>query len=245
VQVHLERVASHVEFSVADTGIGIRPEFVAHVFERFRQQETAPTRVHGGLGLGLAIVKQLVELHGGTVEARSAGEGRGATFIVTLPLTVVRRLGGERSHPAASGTAAPELAPIDLAGTRVLVVDDQEDARDLVRRVLADSGAEVLVASTAAEALALVEHTRPDVLLSDIGMPEVDGFELLRRVRALGPARGGRVPAIALTAFARSEDRTRALRAGFLVHVSKPIELAELVATVAAVAGRSAEPRAD
>ena len=245
LQVHLKRVASHVEFSVADSGIGIRAEFLAHVFERFRQQDTSSTRAHGGLGLGLAIVKQLVELHGGTVEVQSGGEDRGATFIVTLPLTVVRRDGSERTHPGTAGTPSLELAPSDLAGIRVLVVDDQEDARDLVRRVLVDSGAEVLVAGSADEALSLVEYARPDVLVSDIGMPDVDGFELLRKVRALGPARGGTVPAIALTAFARSEDRTRALRAGFLAHVSKPIELAELVAAVAAVAGRSAEPQGD
>ena len=144
-----------------------------------------------------------------------------------------------------TAVAPVELPPSDLAGIRVLVVDDQLDARDLVRRVLADCGAQVLVAATADEALALVEHARPDVLVSDIGMPDVDGFELLRRVRALGDARGGRVPAIALTAFARAEDRTRALRGGFLAHLPKPIELPELVATVAAVAGRNGEPRAD
>ena len=243
VEIRLERMGACVEIAVADTGIGIRDDFLAHVFERFRQQDTAPARVHGGLGLGLAIVKQLVELHGGTVEARSPGEGRGATFTVSLPLSVVRAESGPLP-PVGTGVAPVELPASDLAGIRVLVVEDQLDARDLVRRVLVDCGAEVLVAETADEALSLVEHRRPDVLVSDIGMPDIDGFELLRRVRALGHARGGRVPAIALTAFARSEDRTRALRAGFLAHLPKPIALPELVATVAAVAGRSGEPPA-
>jgi signal transduction histidine kinase/ActR/RegA family two-component response regulator len=244
VQVLLERVSSHIEISVADTGIGIRADFLAHVFERFRQQDPSSTRKHGGLGLGLAIAKELVELHGGTVAARSPGEGQGATFTVHLPLTVAQRGDGERFHPRTPNVVPLELPASDLAGIKVLVVDDQPDARDLIRRVLADCGAEVLAAGNAEEALLLVEKERPHVLVSDIGMPDVDGFELLRRVRGLGHARGGRVPAIALTAFARSEDRTRALRAGFLVHVSKPVEMSELVATVAAVAGRNSEPPA-
>ncbi len=241
IQVLLERVESHIEISVADTGVGIKPEFLPHLFERFRQADASTTRTYGGLGLGLSIVKSLVELHGGTVSVKSDGEGRGTTVTVHLPLSVVRRsgVGRDRPHPASSPAAPANFVPAELAGLRVLVVDDRADARDLVKRVLEDCSAEVVTAASAEEAVLLVESMRPHVLISDIGMPGTDGFELLRRVRALGSDRGGKVPAIALTAFARSEDRTRALRAGFLVHVSKPVDPSELVATVASVAGRA------
>jgi PAS domain S-box-containing protein len=245
VQVGLGRVDSLVAISVADTGVGIRPEFLPYVFEPFRQQDGSTARRHAGLGLGLAIVQHLVELHGGTVEARSPGEGRGATFVVYLPPTVARDGDdGLAAHPP--GAAAQlDLPPSVLAGVKVLIVDDQPDARDLIERVLRDCGAAVFAAASADEAIAFVEAERPHVLVSDLGMPEVDGFELLRRVRGLGPVRGGALPAIALTAFARSQDRTRALRAGFLAHVTKPVELSELVATVAAVAGRATDSRGD
>jgi PAS domain S-box-containing protein len=241
VQVVLERVNSHIEISVADTGIGIREEFLPFVFDRFRQADASTTRKSGGLGLGLAIVKSLVELHGGSVRVKSAGKGLGTSFSVHLPLSVVHRTGlsGERMHPKAPQSESAHFKHSDLAGLRVLVVDDEADARELIRHVLAACDANVLTASSAAEAVAIVESDRPHVLVSDIGMPDVDGYELLKTIRALGPARGGSLPAIALTAFARSEDRTRALRAGFLVHVSKPVEPAELVATVASVAGRA------
>ena len=196
VQILLERVNSHIEMSVADTGIGIRPEFIPHLFERFRQGDASTTRKYGGLGLGLSIVKSLVELHGGTVSVRSAGEGQGTTVTVHLPLTVVHRhadtmdlLQPRTPHDIVTTVIAPELA-----GLKVLVVDDQSDARDLIKRVLEDCAAEVMTAGTADEALALVEARRPDVLVSDIGMPDADGFELLKRVRALGPDRGGKVP---------------------------------------------------
>ena len=244
VQVVLERVNSHIEITVADNGIGIRRDFLPHLFERFRQGDASTTRTYGGLGLGLSIVKSLVELHGGTVAVDSEGEGRGTTVTVQLPLMVVHRAAStSRRHPRAA-----EVQPLDqvviapeLAGLTVLVVDDQEDARVLLKRVLEDHAGSVLTAEDADQALVLIEQHRPDVLVSDIGMPGVDGFELLRRVRALGPDRGGRIPAIALTAFARSEDRTRALRAGFLVHVAKPVDPSELVATIASVAGRVSE----
>jgi CheY-like chemotaxis protein len=240
VQILLERVNSHIEISVADTGIGIRPDLLPHLFERFRQADASTTRQHGGLGLGLAIVKSLVELHGGTVCATSLGENLGTTITVQLPLLVVHRResAARREHPSTATNFAGRAVASELVGLKVLVVEDQPDARDLITRVLEDCGAEAVAASNADDALTLLEAERPDVLVTDIGMPGVDGFALLRRVRALGPARGGRVPAIALTAFARSEDRTRALRAGFLVHVSKPVDPAELVATVASVAKR-------
>ncbi len=241
VQLVLQRVHSHVEISVADTGAGIEPELIPHLFERFRQGDPSTTRQHGGLGLGLSIVKSLVELHGGTVVVDSQGEGLGTTVAVHLPLSVVRRQTGSEGHlhpQSAHAVEEESLVAGELAGLKVVVVDDQPDARDLIRRVLEECSARVATAATADEALRLVEAERPDVLVTDIGMPETDGFELLRRVRALGQMRGGRVPAIALTAFARSEDRTRALRAGFLVHVSKPVDPIELVATVASVAGR-------
>jgi CheY-like chemotaxis protein len=239
VRIRLRRDTSHVELTVEDSGIGIRPEFLPYVFERFRQADATTTRMFGGLGLGLSIVRRLVELHGGTVRAMSRGEGEGSTFAVRFP--VERAYASPRSRPA-----KPEAAPAtfdfehaDLAGLKVLVVEDEPDARDLARRVLSECHANVLTASTAAEAIIAVETERPDVIVSDIGMPDVDGYELLRRIRALGPERGGRAPAIALTAFARTEDRMRALRAGFLVHVAKPVEPSELVATVASVAGRT------
>lgn len=237
VQVLLERVNSHIEISVTDTGIGFKPEFLDHVFERFRQADSSSTRRHGGLGLGLSIVKHLVELHGGTVRASSAGEGQGATFSIHLPLALVHRKpqAQERLHPKAPRAVARDFKLPDLSGVRVLVVDDEPDGRDLVRFVLEDCGAEVIPAESGREALALLEEHKPDVIVSDIGMPEMDGYEFIK----LALLRSGRrIPAIALTAFARSEDRTRALQAGFLLHVAKPVEADEFLASVASVAGR-------
>ena len=240
IQVGVHSADQQVEITIRDSGIGIKPEFLAHVFERFRQADASTTRKHGGLGLGLAIVKQLVEQHGGTVSAASDGEGRGACFTVRLPFSVQHGANGERPHSAA-GMRAPAMPPgadasqplSDLSGLQVLVVDDEADARELIKRILSDCHADVLTAATATEALQLLQTARPDLLVSDIGMPDVDGFELLGRVRALGAAHGGDVPAIALTAFARSEDRIRALASGFLTHISKPVEPADLIAKVA------------
>jgi signal transduction histidine kinase/ActR/RegA family two-component response regulator len=242
VQVVLERVNSHIEISVADTGIGMEPAFLAHAFDRFRQADHSTTRKYGGLGLGLSIVKHLVELHGGSVAAKSDGIGHGATFSVHLPVAIVHR-GPDvpRHHPTVQTALSQHFQPPDLSGIKVLVLDDEQDSRELLEHVLAECGATVVVAATAEAALSMVAQQRPDVLVSDIGMPDIDGYEFLKRVRALGEAGGGRMPAVALTAFARSEDRTRALRAGFQVHVSKPVEPSELVATVASIVGRTGE----
>jgi PAS domain S-box-containing protein len=235
VDVLLRRVDSQLELTVADTGSGIPPAFLPHVFDRFRQADSSATRTHGGLGLGLSIVKQLVEMHGGTVHAASAGEDQGATFIVRLPLSALRPEAGEQ-HPAAP-IASPALA-LDLAGVRVLVVDDEPDARALLAHLLGEHGAVVQSAASADEALQAFAERPPDVLVSDIGMPGRDGYQLIRELRALPVEAGGRTPAIALTAFARSEDRTRALLAGYQLHVAKPIEPHELLAALASMAGR-------
>ncbi|MGE0398569.1 MAG: ATP-binding protein [Kofleriaceae bacterium] len=240
IDVLLRRVNSHVEISVTDSGVGIAPEFLPHIFERFRQADASTTRRYGGLGLGLSIVKQLVELHGGTVWAESHGTNTGATFFVSLPLRVLREEQG-REHPTTGSHAVP--VEISLDGLRVLVVDDEADARDLLARLLADVGAVVITARSADEGIALVRTQLPDVVVSDIGMPEKDGYAMLKAVRALSAEEGGRTPAIALTAFARSEDRTRALLSGYQVHIAKPIEPHELVVTIASLTGRT-DPRA-
>ena len=239
VQVLLERVNSHVEVSVIDTGSGIKPEFLPHVFDRFRQADSSTTRRHGGLGLGLAIVKQLIELHGGGVRAKSPGEGQGSTFTLILPITVVHpeHPAPEKVRPRESVTAEDVCKEKDLDGVKVLVVDDEADARLLIRRVLTECKAVVALASSAAEALELVEQFAPEVIVSDVGMPEMDGYEFIRRVRARHPSR--ELPAAALTAFARAEDRRQALLAGFQTHVAKPVDPAELIAVVASLAGRT------
>ncbi|MES2537331.1 MAG: ATP-binding protein [Pseudomonadota bacterium] len=241
VRILLDRLHSHIEISVADTGVGIRKEFLPQVFERFRQADGSATRRYGGLGLGLAIVKHLVELHGGTVRVKSEGEGTGASFTLHLPHAAAHRNTHEEngSQLTSPKAVSAEFTPLDLHGVRVLVVDDEADACEMLKRVLTECHAEVFTASSAAQALRLIEDERPTLLVSDIGMPDVDGFALLRQVRALGAARGGMIPAIALTAFARPEDRTRALEAGFLVHVAKPVEPSELIKIVASVAGRT------
>jgi PAS domain S-box-containing protein len=229
VTIGVRREGDQVAIFVRDTGIGIAPGFIAHVFERFRQADATTTRQHGGLGLGLSIVKHLVEQHGGTVSAESAGEGLGACFTVRLP----RRSG--KNEAAADAGGVRSAATHDLSGLQVLVVDDEDDARELIKRILNDCNADVLTAATATEALTLLQHARPDLMVSDLGMPEVDGYGLLDRIRALGPAHGGNLPAIALTAFARSEDRVRALSSGFMAHISKPVEPSELISKVAAM----------
>jgi PAS domain S-box-containing protein len=231
----------YVAISVADSGAGIRPEFLAHLFERFSQGDASTTRRHGGLGLGLSIVKNLVELHGGSVHAESEGEGCGSTFTVLLPAVA------RRGHKVLPAHVPPLLESLgldthDLSGLRVLVVDDDSDSRELIGHVLADCAADVVAAGSAVEALEILQKLRPHVLVSDIGMPEVDGIDLMRRIRALAHEHGGDTPGIALTAFAHNEDRRRVLRAGYSEHLAKPVEAAKLVATVAAVVGRERRP---
>jgi len=233
VTVSVERNDPQVVVRVADTGQGIAPEFLPYIFDRFRQADSTTTRAHGGLGLGLAIVHHLVTLHRGTVTAASDGDGRGATFTVRIPLAPLRTTA--RTMPGV-GSGVDRLPP--LAGIRVLVVDDDADARDLVTAVLGQSGAEVVTASSTAEALDALARARPHVLVSELSMPGDDGYALLERIRALGLDRDGRVPAVALTAFARAEDRARALAAGYAVHVPKPVEPAALVEIVARLAPR-------
>ncbi|MGH8093686.1 MAG: hybrid sensor histidine kinase/response regulator [Chthoniobacterales bacterium] len=230
IHVVIQRVNSHAEISVSDSGQGIAPEFLGLVFDRFRQAEATTTRRHSGLGLGLSIVKQLTELHGGGVRAASAGLGQGATFTISLPLQPVQweteAIAETPRTPALDGTAPI----IDLHGVKVLVVDDERDCIRTVKRILERHGAEVRGAHSMDEAVAEFTRFTPDVILSDIGMPEHDGYEFITRLRALP---GGRtVPAVALTALARNEDRTRALRAGFQMHVAKPVDFIELVAVV-------------
>ena len=241
IRVEVRRIAARVELSVTDTGVGIDPQFLSQVFERFSQADSSVTRRHGGLGLGLSIVKQLVELHGGTVYADSAGKGLGATFTIELPVTTE----GHRAEDRAANDPAPmdlppvDLEALDLTDVRVLVVDDQPDARALIERLLAECGAQVWSASSAQEALDAMPAARPHVLVSDIGMPGMDGFELVRRIRALGQEHGGCVPAIALTAFARPEDGASALGAGFEMHFTKPVDATRLIAAVASLAERA------
>ena len=246
VQIHLERVNSHVEVSISDTGVGISAEFLPHVFERFRQQDSGRTRERGGLGLGLSIAKQLTEMHGGTIEAASGGVGAGATFRVRMPLLIVHpgATASERVHPRSSSAA--RLHPGDeLKGVHILTVDDDRDALSLVAAVLQAAGARVTTAQSADEADRYFDTDPPSVLVADLGMPYVDGFQLIARVRRHRNPVVRAIPAAALTAYARSDDRVKALRAGFQIHLSKPIDPAELVTTIAALAKRFASHDSD
>ena len=236
IEVMLEQVDHRVRVSISDTGQGITPEFLPHVFDRFRQADGTTTRAHGGLGLGLAIVRHLVEAHGGTVAAESLGLGRGAAFIFSLPLPAVRADASEVEPESLLESRLRNSAATSLRGVRVLVVDDDTDARQMISAVLRRSGAEVRACCSAGEALTALPQWRPDVLMSDIGMPYEDGYELIHKVRALTDEHGGRVPAAALTAYAREEDRKRAIAEGYQMHVAKPASSAELVAAVATLA---------
>lgn len=238
VEVRLRRSGHLAEVVVRDSGRGIRPEFLSVIFERFRQADSSSTRTHAGLGLGLAIVRHLVELHGGTVRAYSEGEGLGATFTVELPL-----IEGGRVEAIAHGNGAGLMnggGARPLRGLKVLVVDDEPDARKYVAKALSIHGAETHVAGSAEEGVSVLAERRPDVIVSDIAMPQQDGYAFLRRVRSLTEEQGGGTPAIALTAYASEQDKARSLAAGFQIHVSKPVEAADLVAAVARAAGRHA-----
>jgi PAS domain S-box-containing protein len=239
VQVRLERIDSHIELTVSDTGIGISPEFLPHVFERFRQAEGGTTRERGGLGLGLSIARQLTELHGGTIVVSSGGLGQGATFRVSIPLMSVypAREEGQGVHPSSRNTPT-SMRSTRLDGVHVLAVDDEPDALALVSEVLEAVGARLTTARSAEDALAKVEPDVPDVVVTDLGMPRMDGFGLIERLRRHPNPRVREIPAAALTAYARSEDRMKALEAGFQIHLAKPIDPAELVATIASLAKR-------
>ncbi len=236
VRVGLHQIESQVEISVSDSGQGIRSEFLPYVFDRFRQADASTTRRHGGLGLGLSIVKSLVDMHRGEVRVRSAGEAQGATFTVRLPLVATQTIGGV---PVSSPEPPRRHDEPRLSGLRILIVDDEPDASALARRVLEERGAQVVTVASAREALAVVSSDlTPSVVVSDIGMPDQDGYDLIRKVRAL-PGGAGRIPAVALTALARGEDRRRALMAGYQVHVSKPVDPAELVSVIADLVERA------
>jgi signal transduction histidine kinase/CheY-like chemotaxis protein len=237
IQVLLECRDSNAEITVADNGSGIPADFLPHVFERFRQHQAGATRVHGGLGLGLSIVRQLVELHGGTVSVASGGEGRGAIFTVRLPLSAVRRR-VDSSSLTPSLLDADLRRPPELEGLHVVIVDDEEDAREMLRSMLEGCGCRVRSASSVEGCLNLLRAAVPDVLVSDIGMPGEDGYSLIAKVRALSSEDGGDIATVALTAYARPEDRARALLAGFNSHVPKPVEPIELLAVLASLGGR-------
>lgn len=238
IAVKIESAISHVNVTVTDSGMGIHADFLPFVFDRFRQADQGTTRRHGGLGLGLAIVKHLVEMHGGSVSVQSAGEGRGSTFTVQLPVNVAQM------QPEPTKVEHRHLAPLQaialvrLDGVRVLLVDDERDALDVLGRILRGVGATVETAGSVAEAMAKISLQAPDLLVSDIGMPVEDGYALIKQVRALPLDKGGATPAVAVTAFARSEDRRRALMAGFQMHIAKPVDAAEFAAVVASVAGK-------
>jgi signal transduction histidine kinase/CheY-like chemotaxis protein len=239
VTVRVERVNSHVEIVVQDNGPGIPPDAFPHLFERFWQADRSTTRVHGGMGLGLAIVRHLVELHGGSVRAENVVEGHGAVFTVRLPLMPItpEAIAEDRRHPAAhEDFAVPPAERLD--GIRILVVDDERDTCDVFAVIFEAAGAETRTAVTAGDALDILAEWPADVLVSDIGMPGMDGYQLMREVRARGPEQGGRVLAVALTAYARSEDRRRALSAGYHTHLAKPVDPDELVAVIASLARR-------
>ena len=219
-----------------DTGQGIAPDFLPYVFDRFRQADASASRRHGGLGLGLALVRQIVELHGGSVTASSAGTNRGSAFVVRLPIA-----------SASMATPSPPAEPVTLKGIDILIVDDNEDGREMLKTALRDYGAIVHVAASTAEAMTLLEHKlTPDVLISDIGMPEADGYEFIRRVRTSTDAATRLLPAIAVTAYADPEDRIRATVAGYQVHLSKPVDSALVAASIASLVRaprRTAKPR--
>jgi CheY-like chemotaxis protein len=244
VQVQLQRINSYFEVTVSDNGPGIDLEFLPYVFDRFRQADSSSTRKHGGLGLGLAIVRHLVELHGGTVKVCNRTEGQGAVFTVILPIMVVQKAKGaeteqpEVTYPSVGATLSFDSLPA-LIGLKVLAVDDEADARELLSIALEQYGAEVQTYGSTVEALEALKQFKPDILVSDIGMPEEDGYMFIEKVRSLAPEDGGSIPAVALTAYARAEDRLHALSAGYNMHVPKPVDPTELAVVIASLTGRN------
>jgi CheY-like chemotaxis protein len=234
IEVVLAKIDETAEIRVTDTGIGISPEFLPHVFERFRQADGSTTRSYGGLGLGLAIARHFVELHTGTIHVESAGEGRGASFTVRLPCHAETAAVARGTEPVRK----PSVPPL-LQGTRILVVDDDPDTLTVLRAILEGAGAIVRIASSASETREFLEHVHPDLLIADIGMPKEDGYSLLRSVRALASDEMAQVPAIALTAYARPEDAEEALASGFQMHVAKPVDSAKLLSAVTTMLVRS------
>jgi len=246
IRVALESTDRELTLTVSDTGVGIEPAFLPHMFERFRQADGGTTRERGGLGLGLGIARQLVEMHGGTIHAHSAGIGKGATFTVRLPSAAAaeseQRLSSAEPAPRAVFGTTAEVA--DLNGIRVLAVDDEPDALALISEILESAGAKVVVAHSATEALGAIQLAYPDALIADLGMPRIDGFELIGRIRQSSDPAIQRLPAAALTAYARSEDRARAIRSGFQIHLAKPIDPTALLAAIARLVGRDpTDPR--
>jgi CheY-like chemotaxis protein len=242
VDVGLENTEKGVRITVADTGKGIQPQFLPHVFDRFRQADSTTTRVYGGLGIGLAVVRHIAELHGGSVSVRSEGDGKGATFVMELPLKPVPAAPHEsKAMPKEKPAAAQWLR--NLSGLRVLLVDDEPDAREVIAEILTRCGAEVSSVASTKEALDAFKSQPPDVVISDISMPHEDGYALIKALRKLKPDKGGQVPAIALTAFASQVDRSRLLAAGFQMHLPKPIDPTQLPSLLAGLCGRkTAQP---
>ncbi|BAZ37797.1 GAF sensor hybrid histidine kinase [Calothrix sp. NIES-4101] len=233
VKISLEKISSQIQIQITDTGQGIKPEFLPYVFDRFRQADGSSTRSFGGLGLGLAIVRHIVELHGGTVSATSPGEGKGATFTVELPVLAIRQKNPNSAPKSIIPHQVSAKSQRILDGLKIILVEDESDARELIATVLEEAGAEVILAANVAQALYTLQQSKPDILISDIGMPQEDGYMLIRKVRALSSEQGGKTPALALTAFAAEEDKNQAINAGFQGHLAKPIEPTELVTRIA------------
>jgi CheY-like chemotaxis protein len=240
VNVTLERLGSMMQIRVSDTGRGIRQEFLPHVFDQFRQDDSSISRAHGGLGLGLAIVRSLVELHDGSVSVESSGENQGAAFTVRLPIRTVQVAPELTPHQLLPATNVIPAERGSLEGLRILAIEDDVETRELLMIVLQEAGAQVTAADSAADALRSLASIMPDLIVSDIGMPGMDGLALMRVIRTLSDESGGRIPAIAFTAYARVEDRQAALSAGFQSFVPKPLDPAALVAAIANLKDRAA-----
>jgi CheY-like chemotaxis protein len=240
IEAQLALSSGQAEISITDSGVGIESQFLPYLFERFRQADSSSTRRYGGLGLGLAIVRHVVEMHGGTVTASSSGRGLGSTFKITLPLMAIAppEFSSLELKPEPADAVPIQAQSHALDHVRVLVVEDDQDTRDLLKAVLDNTGADVVTAASVPEALDTFEHWRPDVLVSDLAMPEQDGYQLIDQVRSRSSDRGGNTPAVALTAYARMDDQRRVLAAGFQMHLAKPIAPKELITALASLSGR-------